>query len=216
MDVSRRSLLRFASVGVSVSFTGCSATAPTNTESPTQSPTSPSTALPTESGPVSFSAEIIRQSTTEQPAQLRSRLDNQSTETVQVGFGSALLFTANLAADELNWADQIVIDPETYVGPWAEPTQSSEGCWRFPEDGPVLVQSNLDWRELSPSDSLTETYNVYTSGTSGSCLHEGNDWFQDRGYLGDQSQELTLTLSVQIDTDQQLSVNTRETVASTD
>ena len=216
MDFSRRSLLRLASIGASVSLTGCSAIAPTNTRSPNQSPTSPPTALPTESGPVAFSAEVLRQSTAEHPAQLRARLDNQSTETVQVGFGPTLLFTANRATDELEWTDQIVIDPETYVGPWDEPTRSSEGCWRFPEDGSRLVQSSLNWRELSPSESLTETYDVYTEGTSRPCLPEGNYRFQDNGYLGDKSQVLTFTLSVQIDTDHQLSVNTRETAASTD
>lgn len=216
MDLPRRSVLHLATIGVGMSVAGCSATAPTNTESPNPSSTESPTASPTQSVPVTFSAEVLRQATKENPPQLRTRLENQSSGTVRVGFGPALLFTDNAASDELEWADQLVIDPETYVGPWDEPTRSAEGCWRFPEDGSRLVQSSLNWRDLSPSDSLTETYEIYTYGTSGPCLPEGTYQFQDKGYLEDEAHALILTLSLQIDTDQQLTVNTEGTGASND
>lgn len=220
MDLPRRSVLHLAGIGVGMSVTGCSAIESTPTESPTPHSTPTSTESPTtsppQSGPVTFSAEVLRQATNEHPPQLRARLENQSSDTVRVGFGPALLFTDNVASDELEWADQLVIDPETYVGPWDEPTQSADGCWRFPEDGSRAIQSSLNWRNLSPSDSLTETYDVYTSGTSGPCLPDGTYRFQDKGNLEDEAHALILTLSLQIDTDQQLTVNTEETGVSND
>lgn len=233
MDLSRRSVLHLASVGVGMSVAGCSAITPTNTESSkppsTESPTpsqintespNPSstespTASPTQSVPVTFSAEVLRQATKEHPPQLRARLENQSSENVRVSFGPALLFTDNAASDEREWDEKLVIDPETYVGPWGEPTHS-EGCWRFPEDGSRSVQSSLNGRDLSPSDSLTETYEVYTHGTSGPCLPEGTYQFQDKGFLEKEGNALILTLSLEIDKDQQLTVNTEETGASND
>lgn len=215
MDLSRRSVLHLASIGAGMSVAGCSETPSANTKSPNPPSTESPTASPTQSVPVTFSAEVLRQATKEHPPQLRARLENQSSETVQVGFGPTLLFSDSSASDELEWDDQLVIDPETYIGPWGEPTHS-EGCWRFPEDGSRLVQSSSNWHDLSPGDSLTETYEVYTHGMSGPCLPEGTYQFQDKGYLEKEGNPLILTLSLEIDTDQQLMVNTEDTGASND
>ena len=217
MDWTRRSVLQLVSSGVGISIAGCS------TRSSTNSPTSTSTATLTsttttssmEPVPVTFTAEVLRQASAENPAEIRARLESQSSDTVRIGFGPTLLYTDNTAADDLKWANQLVLEPETSIGPWDDPIQDSDGCWRFPEDGMTPVQSSFTWRDLSPSESLTETYAVYTSGDSGPCLPEGSYRFQDQGNLENDDQEVIFTLSLQIDSNQQLQVNTEDTGVST-
>ncbi|AQL41645.1 hypothetical protein BV210_02460 [Halorientalis sp. IM1011] len=157
---------------------------------------------------------MLYQATEDRPTQLRTRLENQHTEPVSVSFGPALLFTDNAASDDLEWPDQLVIDPETNIGPWGNPTQDAEGCWRFPDDQMRAVQSILQQRELAAGDSITETYSLYTFGTSGSCLPKGTYRFQDKGYLRGEDTPLLFTLAIDIDGDQQVTVNGSQTEVS--
>ena len=221
--MNRRSYLQAVSLVGAGSLAGCSTTTSPTTETPdpatsqsTESPTTSSTETQTASTPqsilVSFSAEVVRQTSKDAPPQLRAQLTNQSSKIVEIGLGPALMFSDD--SEPLEWADELVLDPETHVGPWSEPTQSADGCWRFPEDGTRLVQNSIEWHELSPSDSLSDTYSVYTFGNTGSCLPEGVYRFQDDVYLGNEENTLVLTLSIQADADQQLTVNTDETEAS--
>lgn len=118
------------------------------------------------------------------------------------------MFSDNSAV--LDWADKIVLDPETYIGPWSEPVRIDDGCWRFPEDGEQSIQSIVEYYEIAPSQSLREEYDVYTSSHASTCLPEGTYRFQDQGTGGGEAYGPTLTLVLEIDEHQQLSASTEE------
>jgi hypothetical protein len=118
------------------------------------------------------------------------------------------LYTDNTAADQLEWADELVIDPGTDVGPWDDPEQTEDGCWRFPQGGQRAVHSLLEPRDLTTGESITESYDVYTYGDSGPCLPEGTYQFEDKGYVQEESHPMILTLVLTVDASQQLSADT--------
>lgn len=122
-------------------------------------------------------------------------------ETVTVRFGPALLFTDD-SNSSLQWAEDIVIDPKTDVGPWDEPVNEN-GCWRFPEGGARLVRSSIETRGIEPDHSIGESYDIYTSGDAVPCLPEGTYLFQDPIETG--AGAVVLTLKVAIDEGQQIS-----------
>jgi hypothetical protein len=88
-----------------------------------------------------------------------------------------------------------------------EPTQSQNECWRFPEDETLAIQSSLDFREIDPNETITETYNVYTRGNSLPCLPEGEFEFQDESYFGSETQPMILSLTIQVSSEKELSVD---------
>lgn len=127
---------------------------------------------------------------------------------VEVGFGPTLLFTDS--SGDLEWADELVLKPQTNVGPWDEPYQAEDGCWRFPEGGRQPVLSSLEWRSLGRSQSVSEEYTVYTAGGMGSCLPTGEYRFQDEAYAGSEDRAMTLALVIEVDGNRQLSVSAEE------
>lgn len=143
---------------------------------------------------LAFDAEVVRQASADTPARVRATLENTGTTAAEVSYGPALLFTDN-ADNGLSWPRALVLDPETYVGPSAEPYQDEEGCWRFPEDGAQAVQSSLETRELAAGESVSEAYDVYTRET-GPCLPAGTYLFEDKGSLGSRALVLGLELAV--------------------
>jgi len=153
---------------------------------------------------------MLQQPSAEEPARFEARLRNVGSKTVTLGMGPTLLFSDNAAADDLQWADAIVIDPETYIGPWEDPFRTDDECWRYPNDGRTLVQSILEETEVAPGDSITETYEVYTRGKTRSCLPKGRYYFQDKnGFrsgalqgtdsMNKEARDMILTVVLQID-----------------
>lgn len=188
MKSTRRSVLRLSGIVLGSSIAGCSA--------PSLSPN------------LTFSAEMVRQQSDEAPARVSATLTNAGSSTVEIGFGPTLLFTDNTAADDLEWADSLVIDPETYIGPWSDPVRTEDGCWRYPAEAWRAIQSILEYRELEPQQSIEETYDIYTAANASSCLPNGSYRFQDKGVIGNDSQSVTLTLVLHVDDDQEISATT--------
>lgn len=156
-----------------------------------------------------FSANVIRKSSSDSPVRIAAELVNTGSETVQIGTGPTLLFSDHGPNDDLKRADDIVIDPGSYIGPWGEPYRTEAGCWRFPEDGSMLVQSSWERRELDPDDPFRETYEVLTRGDASPCLPEGVYRYQDRISGPPESHEYTLTLVLEIDSSGKLTTRTR-------
>lgn len=209
--VTRRSALHASGVVLGLGIAGCARSMGDSepTRSPTASATETSTMTRSSPQPeaLEFEAHVIQQQTAEAPARVRARLVNTGPP-LRVGFGPTLLYTDNTAADELEWADELVIDPRTDVGPWDEPEQTEDGCWRFPRDGQRAVQSLLEGRDLATGEPITESYDVYTHRDSGPCLPEGTYQFEDKGYIHDESRPMILTLVLTVDANGKLSAGT--------
>lgn len=217
MSPSRRSVLQLSAIALSGGLAGCSTGQSGLEDNGTQTPTSSPTASarsPTESTraapDLSLSAAIFQQPSTAMPAEVEVRLSNEGAKEVELGYGPALLFTDNSASDDLQWPENLVIDPETNVGPWKDPVRTADSCWRYPEDASRPVQSILEWRTLDAGESLSERYEVYTDSDADSCLPQGSYRFQDKGYVEKESRSMVLTLVLEVDDTHQLTARTEE------
>lgn len=143
------------------------------------------------------------------PARIEAAVENTDDRPIEVRFGPTLLYTDN-SEDFLEWADEIVLDPDTYIGPWAEPFETDDGCWRYPADGEILTQSIAERYRFEPGDSYSERYDVLTIGEDVPCLPDGTYRFQDLGYTaGEDSVDLLFTVDVTIDTQGAVSAEAR-------
>lgn len=154
-------------------------------------------------GTLSFSAQVLQQQSVDAPARVSARLENVGVIPMEVKFGPALLFTDN-AADYLEWSETMVIEPGSKVGFSDNPEQTADGCWRFPDDGIIGIQSILESRLVTPGESISEEYEVYTRGEETPCLPEGTYRFQDQGYVGSRDNPFVWTLELIIDEDGEL------------
>lgn len=216
MELTRRSVLHFSSIALSLGASGCTAISPresngataTQAKSPTSVDTNSSTDSQTQTPSLRFTAKVTRQASSESPGRVTASLTNAGSTPTSIGFGPALLFTDNTSDDDLDWANDLVPVADTYTGPNETPSKPTSGCWRYPEDAHVGIKSSIDFRELLPEQSITEEYSIYTRGNSLPCLPQGTYRFQDKGYVQDRSQELILTLILTIDENQRMSAST--------
>lgn len=173
------------------------------------SPTQTLTTTPIQDYSLVLNAQIDRQQTSENPAQINVKLRNTGKDKVDVGFGPTLLYTSGVV--NVEGPAELVLDPETYIGPWADPVQDDNDCWRFRNDGERLVQDSLGFRKIQPGGVLSESYDVYTYGMEGTCFPAGTYRFHDQSFVNNESQPIVLALTVDIDENQQLSVNSEKT-----
>ena len=142
MVTSRRSALQV--VGLTVcGLAGCVSSSTDNDES--QSTTSTTPTIDHQIQNLTFDAEILTQQSADTPARFEARLTNTGTESLTIGMGPALMISDTGPDEDPKWTDELVIDPDSDVGPWSEPVQTEDGCWRFPEDGNRSIQSILKY-----------------------------------------------------------------------
>lgn len=210
---SRRAFLQACTSVSLIGVAGCI----DQSASPPQSPTETPESSPIQSTPagiastvdaVSFSARVTRQQSNDHPARVTARLENTGGDAVNIGMGPTLLFSDPGPNDRFARPDELVIDPRSDIGPWAEPAQTQDGCWRFPEDGQQAIRSITRTRALSPGDSITETYAVYTQGDSRACLPAGTYRFTDQGFIRDESSPIVLSLRLSINETHQITAGT--------
>lgn len=210
-ELTRRSLLKYTSVSGIALSSGCLAPGSTgettNSASSAQETESDTEAQPP-SDPSSLAVEsrTLEQQSTESPARFEVSVSNQGARSIPVRFGPALLFTDN-ADESLNWADDLVIIPESDRVGGSKPFQTDDGCWRFPTDGYVPIQSILETRTIPPDGAITESYRVYTRGKSLRCLPPGEYKFQDKMTAGSDDQPLVLSVIVTVSEQQNVSTS---------
>jgi hypothetical protein len=203
---SRRSVLRLSGTALAGGLAGCASFSSDTDQS--ASPTA-TTQPRTDAEPdLAFTAEAVSQQSADSPAEVAAALTNEGTEVVTVGLGPALLFSDTGPGEPTEWAHELVVDPETYVGPWSDPVQTDDGCWRFPFDGEQTILSSLEHHELDPGDAVTERYRVYTDGTGSTCLREGSYRYEDVAAVVDQPVSFTYALVLHVDGDRTLSAST--------
>jgi len=205
MQRSRRSVLQLSGAALAGGLAGCASLSSDTGQ--TRSPTATTTGTDAEPS-LAFTAEVVSQQSPESPAAMTAALTNTGDEPVTVGLGPALLFSDSGPGETKVWAHELVVDPETYVGPWSDPVQTDDGCWRFPFDGEQTILSSLERHELDPGDAVTERYRVYTDGTGGTCLPEGPYRYEDEVEVIDQSVSFTVALVLHVDGDKTLSAST--------
>lgn len=176
MKLSRRGLIITSGGLLLTAFAGC------NSPSRTSTPTAETTTEPTEQREIDETlaprAAVINQPSVDSPATVQLSVENRGSAEEQVRFGPALLFTDD-TAENLRWSEEVLIDPTTDVGTWSEPERSTDGCWRFPEDGDRSVISSIDTRTIPAGESLSEEYTVYTSEEASECLPTGEHTYED-------------------------------------
>lgn len=208
---SRRTLLQ-ACTGLSfVGLAGCldqptPPGSPTNT--PQFSPTQRTENLQTKIDAINFEARVTRQESSDHPARVDARLENTGPDSIDVGMGPTLLFSDPGPDDVFARPEALVIDPNSDIGPWDEPLQSEDGCWRFPKDGQQAIRSIERTPSLSPGDAITETYTVYTHGESRACLPAGTYRFTDQGFITNESNPIVLTLLLKINENNLITAST--------
>lgn len=195
---TRRDVLRRAGSALALGLAGCSgptqdAGAATDTATGRTDRATVARSSPTQHGSPSapsMAASAVRQSARDHPARVRATVRNASAETVALRYGATLLFTDHSDHGERRdhvdhgrfaWPEALVLEPVPYVGPWDDPVQTDDGCWRFPADGRTPVQSVLRTRTLAPGESRGVAYDVYTRGIDRPCLPEGSYRFEDAG-----------------------------------
>jgi len=145
-----------------------------------------------------FTADIINQQSQDTPVLTEARISNVGSEKLELGFGPALMISDGTSSDNEAWPEDLVLDPKSNVGSISSPVQSDDGCWRFPEDGRIIIQSSLSYRELAPEESISERYQIYTAASAKTCLPSGKYKFQDNiiGRKSNTSVLLKLTLNI--------------------
>ncbi|SEH49775.1 hypothetical protein SAMN05192561_103122 [Halopenitus malekzadehii] len=181
------------------------------TASETQSPTS---TLDQQIQNLSFNAEMLSQQSADTPARFEATLANRGPEAITTGMGPALMISDTGSEENPTWADKLIIDPDTDVGPWSDPVQTGDDCWRFPEDGTRSIQSILKYNTIDPSDNITERYSVYTAATVSACLPAGRytyqniaDVYPDGRGADPAPRSIVLTIHIDSTQSQQLSVS---------
>lgn len=212
MRLDRRALLRASALGTCGLTAGClglrgatPSESPTPTETGTPLPTLPGPSPPADmGGPLVFDATVVEQSTSDDPATVRTALTNAGESTVRVGIGPTLVFRADGNA----FAHGILLLPETDVGPNRTPAGPVDGCWRYTDDD-FLVRDVREWHTLAPEEALAERQRVYTVGTDRPCLPAGEYPFVDDVVWGEESREVRLTLILTVREDGMMSVAPR-------
>lgn len=200
---TRRGFLTTACISGFVALTGC--TGDGGSSNPT-STSNPSTVL-------AFSSNVVQQPSNDSPGRIGATLENVGSKSVEVGYGATLLYYDWGSGDTAWSGDEILLDPETYVGPWSDPVQTDDGCWRSPEDGEINVEGVIDLDEIGPNEVVDEEYEVYTNDMDGPCLPAGTYQYEntiditeatDEGELSEPRQAL-LGLELTVDSQKELS-----------
>ena len=201
--LSRRRALQTLALSVSGVIAGCLGR-PTTTENSS----TPATEDPQPKA-LELTADILSTASSDAPAQVEATLRNTGTTDIKIYYGPTLVFV-NHSEDE-----KLVLEPESRAGPWSEPTYTN-GCWRFPADGEQDVNLIQGFETLSPDDTFTEVYAVYTRSNVEACFPEGMQRFEETITVAEDDTEVTLTLGLEITAEGGLSVDAEETEARID
>ncbi|NLV09103.1 hypothetical protein ACAH01_01030 [Halomicrobium sp. HM KBTZ05] len=200
MNVERRRLLHSLAGSALIGVSGCLGRPDASNTS--ESPTTTAAETPSLSS-LSLTGAVETQSTTDHPARISLSLANRGDSAVTVHMGPTLLFTDNSSA-QLEWADAIAIEPAGRGAELsADPVREGE-CWRVPDTAVPVVQSSLDAVPLGSDEPVTETYEVYTRGVSGTCLPSGQYRFEDQIYLETEDRPIVLSVVLSVTDDQQI------------
>lgn len=117
-----------------------------------------------------YFAEVVDQQSESTPATIRTKLTTESGET-EISSRETIV---------LRYEDgpgyNIILIPETDVGPNQPPEGPSGGCWRY-TDNDFLARDMEEWHSVDSSEGFQETYSLFTRGEGGHCLPDGDYLF---------------------------------------
>ncbi|GGL54955.1 hypothetical protein GCM10009039_11310 [Halocalculus aciditolerans] len=142
--------------------------------------TQTTTAEPVPASAGSFDATLVRDTTDSHPPRVEATLTNESDAAFTLSGGYAPPFSASAARERAGDAALALYpideDARQYVqrvgaNSSAPPSNRTNGCWRL--DGSYAVAGIARMLTLSPGESASVTYDVYTSG-DGACFPDGD------------------------------------------
>lgn len=214
MNIGRREILRSTASLVTLGMAGCvSDTTEINGENSTEftekdSGNTTSTTINSETEDLEWSSmeatsKVVVQESADTPAEIILSLTNRGQKNVSIGFGPALLYTDD-SMTSLSWSDELVLDPDTRGVNLNGSTKQETDCWWFEQNGPVVVQSSLEFHDIKKGEHLSETFSIYTKASSETCLPQGAYTFQDVCYLNSETNQGILTMTIKIESDKEL------------
>lgn len=115
----------------------------------------------------SYSAAVVEQQSATTPATIRTTLTTDRGES-QISARETIV----LRYDDGPGYD-VLLFPDTDVGPNDPPAEPSEGCWRY-TDSDLLARDIEEWHTVDSGDGFRETYRLFTRGADGQCLPDGD------------------------------------------
>lgn len=145
----------------------------------------------------SYTATVVEQRSATTPATIRTTLTTDRGK-AQIRAGETIV----LRYDDGPGYD-VVLFPDTDVGPNDPPAEPSDGCWRY-TDPDLLARAIEEWHTVDSGDGFQETYRLFTRGADGQCLPDGD--YRFAADVRDETRdELQVAVAVSI-TDSEVSV----------
>lgn len=200
--IRRRQLLKGSAVLAGSALAGCNtgvnpdrdAEDDADEDRPTASPESSHAGI----NELSYSAEVLEQQSPSTPATIRSELTNTSEQDAKIAARETIVLRYDDGPDY-----NLLLFPETEIGPNDPPNDSDEGCWRY-TDSDVLARDIEEWHTIESGGAHQETYRLFTRGEDRMCLPDGA--YQFTATVRDEDHtELQVSVAVSI-TDSHVSV----------
>lgn len=148
---------------------------------------------------------MVNQASESHPPQFRVSLTNEREQTVDVGYGQSLMFSAG----RTHQPEGLIIVPAADESD-KQPATPMDGCWQYDESQEVTVHADLNGETLALGESAIATFAVYNEADAESCFPAGEYTFQDKVRLDSDVLEMTLTVLITIDESGVLSVKPKE------
>lgn len=116
---------------------------------------------------LAYSAEVVDQQSGTTPATIRTVLTTESGET-EISARETIVLRYDDGPDY-----NVLLFPDTEVGPNDPPDEHSEGCWRY-TDSDFLARDVEERHSVDSGDGFQETYSLFTRGEDRQCLPDGD------------------------------------------
>lgn len=139
---------------------------------------------------LSYAADVVSQQSGSTPAAIRTALTTNGWKTKIAARETIVLYYEDGPGYD------VLLFPETDVGPNTPPAEPEDGCWRYTESD-LLARDIEEWHTVDSDDGFQETYRLYTRGEDGPCLPDGDYRFAATIRDGTRD-ELAVTVDISI------------------
>lgn len=138
---------------------------------------------------------MVNQASETDPPQFTVELTNESSQSVNIGYGQTLMFSAGRTESP----EELVIVPAADEAD-KRPNSPTGGCWKYPENQEVTAYAVQNNEMLANGESLPATFALYSPPDVEACYPPGEYEFQSQVSLDHrQSPQLLLSVVISID-----------------